>query len=76
MTLLDSPQIDANPRDLQSSRREPRAFDHARCPVCDGLMRIMLVEPRNVAHVDHLERHTYACDACHNVSRFTVDTTP
>jgi hypothetical protein len=60
---------------LQSEPFESRSFDHACCPVCAEIMKLVLLKPRFMYRSDRLERHTYQCTACGNVSRFTVDTT-
>jgi len=47
-------------------------FDHRRCPICEGLMRLVYVQPHQLHRDDGYDIHQYRCEACLNRSRFVL----
>jgi hypothetical protein len=51
--------------------QSPDALDlTARCPTCGSTMFIKLIEPHPA--VDWLERHTFYCDECGFMRKYTL----
>jgi hypothetical protein len=48
-------------------------FDHRRCPDCEGLMRLVYVQPRQLHRDDGYDVHHYRCENCLNGSRFVFE---
>ena len=50
-----------------------RDFDHRRCPDCDGAMRLVYIQPRQLHRDDGYDVHHYHCEVCQNDSRFVLE---